>query len=411
MKYIQPDYESLKPRKLKSTVKTLYSTKGVVSRRNSYISPEELSNYGISKIASSYQLLKYSAYHLNHSELSSIRDQLFTLIINYIRSKPKKFNQLYKQLFYRYLENPDDRKLHQILNEFYDSVSGSFKNFLVEKGKTFLKDNFPFEVSKMMIHEIDKNPDDFSEEEFLFCNYRLLTSYKSYQKIIITYLDQVVRYKVFFNRSEHFKDLIETIKKDEILKKMFEKIIDKIPTEKSQEKRYNYWIEYIHQELGDPYAEKRYKWIGIKEETKNKFNSWIVLNDILYFFDRKDPTRRADFWKKYVYEILKIEYISEANEAVLMLTKRNHLMIEFLQTGNAFYIFEINGIDHFYQVLKKIKSLYRHGPKIHYLKGHNELTKISKITYTYSYYGWHHHSGWQYRFDTNLKDLGYRQKK
>lgn len=414
MKYEHPDYESLKPRSLIKTVKKINDNFYTKNARKHSITPEELVKRSHEAIAQDPRLVKLCAYYLNNSEVSNRRIEFYKIIFDYLNTSPKNFTQIYKQLFYRYLENTEDERLKNFLVANQLNIKGRFKEYLTQLGYKFFNENYSEIIADELVHNVvgeglDITAISTKEQSFLLYEHRLLIHYRSYQNIINDYLLKVVGFKIFFDNSEHYRNLIDTIILEKNKKNIYEKIIDKIPNDKYKEERFDTWIKYIHHHLGKPYSDTRYKWIGISEEIKEKYNHWLVIDDIYLFFDRNDPSKRADFWKKYAYDILRLEYVSEANKAVLMFTNKNQMMVEFLKIGNAFYIYQLENLEDFENVLNNLKYDSSWG-QINYLKGRTKYKMITNVPHRAHSGGWHHSNYWEYYFRNNLKHLGYHQK-
>ncbi|MCB9211519.1 MAG: hypothetical protein H6609_19315 [Ignavibacteriales bacterium] len=414
MKYVHPDYESLKPRSLIKSVKKLNDNSYTSNARKHSITPDELNRLSHEAIRQDPRLVKLCAYYLNNIEVIDRRSELYKLVLDYLSNSPKSFTQIYKQLFYRFLENTNDEQLQNflILNQL--KIRGKFKTYITQIGYKFFNHNFSEIIAEELVNKVIRQNTESTtisdkERKQLIYEYRLLTHYRSYQEIINDYVLKIISFKTFFDNGEHFKKIIDTIIHEKNKKKIFERIIDKIPNDRYEEERFDIWIKYIHSKLGKPYSETRYKWIGISEEIKNKYNYWVVKDEIYFFFDRKDPSKRADFWKKYAYDILRLEYVAAANKAVLMFTNKNQMMVEFLQIGNAYYIYQLNNLEEFEKLLNNIKYDYPYR-QLSILKGNNSFRMITDVPYNVKTGGWHHTPYWENNFHTNLRKLGYKQK-
>lgn len=61
--------------------------------------------------------------------------------------------------------------------------------------------------------------------------------------------------------------------------------------------------------LGDPRQPRNTNWLGVKEEAKKKFISWLSRRDIIFFFEHvlpkgRDPHGRKNFWLQYVNSLV-----------------------------------------------------------------------------------------------------------
>lgn len=407
MSYTLPDFNALKPRQLKQTVAHLQRSSNQ-SKAFSRINLETISKLPLEVILNDKKLLKAAVYFYNESAMGAKKLELLEELHLRMNDAEFFYTSIYRQLFFRYLENPQNEVLRYLLLNKYNITKSSFRLYLDKHGKELLELEYPQKISQELVEKFKTYEflNDNDENNYLTNKYRLNYSQGIYQKIIDEYIFKIIPYKTFFESSNHFINLINNIEDTATRKKIYSKIIEKIPIDANRESHYWTWIKKINNELGPPYSRLQHNWLGIQEEIKRKFNSWIQRENLELYFLNKDPSRRYPFWKQYHSYIKNLEFFEEANRAVLMLTFRGHLIVEFLQINNATYVYKLNSDDDYYQLLNNIQKRYIGRYLAYELKF---LKKFRSINYSTNKKGWVHTPGWEWRFEYKLRELGYKK--
>ena len=414
-KYVQPAYENLKPRKLKSIVDSIKFLNG--GREILGLEMNEVLRLPPEKIKQQKRLLNFITS--NYFKLQDDRrNNIYVLEIlsDYFRSY-NKINSLYRRLFYNIYECLDDPDLANILLQYLPKVSGSMKVFIDGKGKILMDRNvidlISTDLSDFVMNCI-KDGNRYDENEFLYNEYRINTSTIIFQHIIPKYLEKSVSKKYFFDNPDHYQNLLNKVTDDGQFKTIVTKIIEKIPEGHSEESRYKVWVDYIYHKYGAPYSRyHRQNWIGFKEDIKEKFNGFVMLEKIEEFFNRLDSSNRAPFWKLYYRYFRDIEFIEPLNRAVLILTNKSDLFVEFLEIGNALFLYKLKSQEEYNQIVDYVKNpFYGKTALVGYLKGHNRLLRFDNIKHNYSNEKPRlcHIKGpgpWQEWFPQELKRIGY----
>jgi len=106
-------------------------------------------------------------------------------------------------------------------------------------------------------------------------------------------------------------------------------------------------LEYIHSKWDKPVkseqsttAEHRF-WKNVSEKARDEFHKWLMIQKINDYLEGE----RADFWRVYV-ENGELEDISIQEKGFLMQFYRFGV-VEFIETGNAAYVYPIKHLMHF----------------------------------------------------------------
>ncbi|MBN2438944.1 MAG: hypothetical protein JXL20_10145 [Deltaproteobacteria bacterium] len=411
MKYYEPHYDDLKPRMLRRSINNLQP---LTSRLDSddRLSIEQILAKPLVDVRHDTRLVRGVAAHF--SEIPAhLQPDYLAIIRDHLESTGRFSQSIYRSLFFSLYELPANiAQLRLFLKEFASRLSSRFiREFVQKSGQLLLEAEAVARIREELLKEllskyVAERP--FDEAEYLAGRYRIYSFQKIHQLLIYEYLLHAVSLKPFFDRSDHFIKLARQIADKANEKRLVEAVILKISDERHKEERFQSWIEYIKQGYGTPFSPyHKDKWLGIGEEARRKFNRWVMLGKLEEFYLKMvpdDPTRRAEFWFSYVHHFLDIEYIPDANQAVLKLTDRFHLIVEFLQIGNACYIYRLNNEDDYARIVRHLKRPeMRPLPKISYLKQKNgELDYIDNLRHFPP-------TTWHFSFDHELRKLGYRR--
>jgi hypothetical protein len=154
------------------------------------------------------------------------------------------------------------------------------------------------------------------------------------------------------------------------------------------------WFEYVYQTNGGP---NQRSWREYSEEEKNTFRRWWNFKNIKDFFEKYAIYEdRKEYWYEWMNGIEDSIIIEGFNLALIMKFK-NHLIIEFGEVG-AVRVYESKELS-----IREIKSIFNGYPKTPAkLKIDEEYIEIENSR-------WKHQGNWQWRFNANMDELGYRK--
>ncbi len=103
--------------------------------------------------------------------------------------------------------------------------------------------------------------------------------------------------------------------------------------------------------LGDPRQPRNTNWLGVKEEAKKKFISWLSRRDIVFFFVHvlpkgKDPHGRKDFWLQYVNSLVASRPLLCEQDRYLLRTQLQEEQIDYglISGTNSAFILDFGTI-------------------------------------------------------------------
>lgn len=187
------------------------------------------------------------------------------------------------------------------------------------------------------------------------------------------------------------------VMKLELKKKIFRKILLEYKDNLNTERYPEHWFRFIYNELGDPYDLANVRWKGL-EDVKEIFRIWNIGANIEKFFKKivGGDKRRKKFWKQYINNIYRIEYFEEASKALVMEFK-NHLFVEFAESGNACYFYD-----------KKEFNINNIRSKL----SESNMSKSRKINFLKKGYDKKDHRGkWEYDLEFIIRNLGYKKSR
>lgn len=401
-KYILPNFIDLKPRYISSSIKEVkrsylydgnyeYQNKNI--KKNLQIALAKIEN----KEILNRRDLKALSYNLLLLEQINRFDDFFKAFvtkINEIRNKT-----YFVRPFLSYIYNgKNDKYKHSIFNILKVFMRLNIKHreryndiFAIVRGNNSL-DSFIVGIEDQFINI--KNQNEIED----VCNSLFIRSTdKIYNNLIMffiynNYLDEQLW---SFHKSKI--DLLSL----ELKKRLFKKILLRYKNNFNVKTYPEKWFNLIRTELGDPFDPVNQRWRGLEEE-KEIYRRWNVSENIDEYFDKivGGDRRRKVFWRKYIDNIYRIEYIEEAAKALVMEFER-HLFVEFAQTGNAMYYynkdtFNINDIRERLKNTKMSRS-----KKTKYLK--QKALAVNSLT--------HHKGNWESKFDYEIGRLGYTRSR
>ena len=154
------------------------------------------------------------------------------------------------------------------------------------------------------------------------------------------------------------------------------------------------WFEYIYQTNGGP---KQMTWWGYSEEEKIAFRRWWNFRNIKDFFENYAIYEdRKEYWFGWM-NVIEDTIIIEGFNLALIMKFKNHLIIEFGKVG-AIRIYQSRELS-----IREIKSLFNNYTKA------RAKAKIDEEYREIENSRWKHQGNWQWRFNANMDELGYRK--
>ncbi len=393
--YVLPNFKLYKPQYLDDSIKQIKKSK--LYKANYDKQPKrEMVEEALNKIRNNEVLskrdIKALSFHLLTLEMEGLFDRYyktFVIHFNEIRSKTYYIRPLLGYLYNSRAKHKEriyevmkaiikvSTKRKQNYTEVFNLVeSTAYVNEFINKIKIkFTKIASQNDISRLCQELYMKVADELYNEciaEFIIANYlddRLWNFYKD----TITNMTQELKKRIF---------------KSVMLNYMDEYDVASYPKQ---------WFQLIYRQLGDPYDPINHRWKGLEEE-KEVFRRWNIDENIEKFFEQivGGDKRRKSFWKRYINNIYRIEYFEEASKA-LALEFKNHMFVEFAESGNACYYYHKNDFD-----INKVREV---------LKG-SSLNRSAKVKFLKQGTDKKNHSGdWEYQFDYSLRSLGYTRSR
>lgn len=157
-------------------------------------------------------------------------------------------------------------------------------------------------------------------------------------------------------------------------------------------------MKKIKIDLGEP-LKNNLNWENANQNHIELFNRWLIKNKIDDYFGMqiKDMARK-NFWLKYRKYIKKLAYFEKMSQAIVMETEQ-HTFVEFGETGNAMYCYDIQdfGIAYAEVINKDLKyNAYKKDMAIKKLK--NKDSVLFKKD---------HRGDWELSLENDLMEYNY----
>lgn len=394
-KYILPDFNRLKPKRIEKLDNKLKTSK--------LYNPEiELKPHKSIYLTSLNKLLK------NEPLLSK---DYKTLLFYLDDIERRGYFQIFHNIFLKEINNFRThrkflRPLLYYIYEYYDTSSNLRKIYdsLYIVGKK-IKNKEKYNVIK---YKIDLNKDvkmflNSVRREFYNCKTEDDME-QTMKKVFMRktdkfYLACMVKFIIENHRNEAFyKEFLNAIKlmNLDLKKEVFVGILECYVNEKDLDKYPDMWFKLILEYLDEPYSSTNNKWNGIRNELKEVFRRWNNSTQLYNFFMNITgyvDEERLEFWKEYINNIYRIRYFEHLENALVMEFK-NHIFVEFAKHGNASYVYD--------KKVKNIDEIIMDSQKYRYagvLKDRNLGKQMI------------HSTGWQYKFSDVIKNLGYKKSR
>lgn len=323
------------------------------------------------------------------------RDFLIQLLNFFYKNlKLKKRKTLYELLLSKVYDLYDIKEYMDVIKELRENYGESFFLSLKYDYKIFFDDDFKTQIFNIL--------NDYTEFNEFKENMKKKLNISSVSKLggecIAAFTKkQIIKGNIFENNSSLITPFIKLDDPDGVFCK---KVLVLLNPHKINDEKHSKWFEIIKKKHGMP-DENDYIWKKISY--KDKFLEYFKRKEINKLFSNYNK-ERARFWANYVDSIIDIKFIEKANKAVLMITDKDDLFIEFLQTGNAFFWKKIISKEALDKLLIKIDNTYSNNVKTQLLKNKNDKDIIFVKKYA-------HGRGWEDKFEKELKyEGGYKPR-
>lgn len=104
-----------------------------------------------------------------------------------------------------------------------------------------------------------------------------------------------------------------------------------------------------HANLGDPRLPRNNNWLGISDEAKKVFISWLSRRDIIFFFEHvlpkgSDPHGRKDFWLRYVNNLRQSRPLLSEDDRLRLSTRTKDVNYGRISGQNSAFILDFGTI-------------------------------------------------------------------
>ena len=212
------------------------------------------------------------------------------------------------------------------------------------------------------------------------------------------------------NNKWEINNIIETIERNfsdnekrEVFRLILNYYIERNINFKSYNKRWFLLIEKYNGKFN------KNTWKSYTDEEKNIFKKWYNYKNITEFFKRHDGynDERREYWAEWTEKIEDNAEIKSFDDAFLLQFK-DHLIIEFGKIG-AVRVFETNVIS-----IQGVRDLFNCNSKTAAKRLMDEDYEEYGVNISYKHNNgrkdrseWYHQGDWQFKFDKNMKKMGY----
>ncbi|MGL1902546.1 MAG: hypothetical protein OCC49_10450 [Fibrobacterales bacterium] len=409
MAYPLPNFKFLGPKKLRKVVAEI-SSEASEEVNPVLVGAQHIKAVDYSVLHTNHFIMPYVARLVNDPLLKDDKKELLHAMKVYFDEEGKNTNKVYKNLFESYLVTPEKFNLvssyitrnstaRYLLKEYSTKINSSFiRQYVNTVGKYFLDQKFADHVSELMVNTIGNT----DPRMYLVNECWLVPESFFFKKCLIKYCIRIALTPRFANDFNRFKGYTEDFNAHE-LRDLFTTLIKAIPSNHTIS-LYQPIIDWIKDELGFPYERRNFtKWEKIPKDIKDKFNTFVMQEELERFFGRQDPSGRLKFWKKYIRYIKIFHIETEADNAAVFYLNR-HFFIEFLE-GGATFCYE-GSVDDYYNFIDGLAALSKTA-KVGYLKSNTSFNP-QKIKYSASNYRWRHDRGWEIEFENTMRNLDYK---
>ena len=342
---------------------------------------------------------------IHNLEKDSIKIQQVKILKEYRRrlirhKKTLRRRDIRPLLFYIYDEKNCAKKVFKELKIISQNLEVVKKYNIV---KTIVNKSNNLDAMKEEILKILENKSSNEIENYLE---RLLLqkSFKIYDEILMRNVFRGFLNNKFTNEMSQEYNLLDY----KLKKKLYILVLEYILDNSINNELMDHWIKEILDVLGEPYDPSNNKWSGISENLKELVRMWNTKHKLNRYFNEvyTGDIRRRNFWWNYRKSIYRIEFFERYAKALIMEFK-NHLIIEFGESGNACYVYELkdknmNGVISFLDIPEYSDVSYKG-------KGKGKVIKFFKNKEKCDF-KFDHHGAWEKRLKKDLFYRNYRRK-